>query len=154
MWLWMPAAAFPKPQIRKRGLRTAARAYTCFLKHLITEIPNSFQALKVNEVAAWLAWVNQQNMNSDTELDCKEQFNKILPSWVDSHMSEGIGFLTKHRRWRMAEVTWRVHHSMLALDRLGIGTNKQFRYLTHQELARYFSSELQKNNKCWAVGQL
>ena len=134
-------------------MRTAARAYTCFLKHLITEIPNRFQVLKVNDVASWMEWVNQQGMKLVTELDCKEPFNKIQPGWVDKHMSEGIPFLTKRRRWRKAEVTWSVHHSFFALDRLGMGTNKQFRYITHQERTRYVSFELQKNNKCWAVGQ-
>ena len=42
-WLWRPIAAYPEPLIRKLDLRTAARAFTCFLKHLIQEVPNSFQ---------------------------------------------------------------------------------------------------------------
>ena len=155
LWLWWPIAAYPEPRTRKRDLRIAARACTCFLKHLMIEIPNNFQVLKVNDVAAWLEWVNQQNMRSVTELDYKEQFNKIQPGWVDSHMSEGIDFLTKRRRSRMTEVTRSVHHSTTQrLNRLGMGTNKKFRYLTHQELAGNVSFELQKNNKCWAVGQL
>ena len=152
--MWGPIAAYPEPQIRKRDLRTAARAYTCFSKHLISEIPNIFEVLRVNDVAAWLEWVNRQNMTCITELDCKQQFNKIQPTWIDNHMSEGIDFLAKHRRWRMTEVTWSVHHTLSALDRPGMGTNKQFRYLTHQELTRYVSFELQKNNTCWVVGQL
>ena len=79
-WLWRPIAAYPEPQIRKCDLRTAARACTYFLKHLISEIPNSFQVLCVNDVAAWLEWVNRQNMMCITELDCKEQFNQIQPT--------------------------------------------------------------------------
>ena len=82
-------------------------------------------------MASWLEWVNQQGMKSVTKLDCKEQFNKIQLGWVDKHMSEGIQFLTKRRRWRMAEVTWSVHHSFSALDAPGMGTNKQFRYIVH-----------------------
>ena len=51
-WLWRPIAAYPEPQIRKLDLRTAARAFTCFLKHLIQEVPNSFQVMRVNDVAS------------------------------------------------------------------------------------------------------
>ena len=93
-------------------------------------------------------------MTCITEPDCKEQFNKIQPTWIDDHVSEGIDFLAKRKRWRMTEVTWSVHHTLSALDRPGMGTNKQFWYLTHDELTRYVSFELQKNNKCWSVGQL
>ena len=153
-WLRRSIAAYPEPQIRVRDLSTTARAYTCFLKHLITEIPKSFQVLRVNDVASRLHWVNQQGMRSITELDCKEQFNKIQPGWIDSHMSEGIHFGIKRRRWRMKEVIWSIHHSVSALDRPGLGTSKQFRYLAHEELARYVSFELQQNNKRWTVGQL
>ena len=134
--------------------KKVARAYTCVLKHLINAIPNSFQVLKVNGVASWLGWVNQQGMKSVAALACKEQFNKIRPGWVDKHMSEGIQFLIKCRRWWMAEVTWSIHHSFSALDGPGMGTNKQFRYIAHQELSKYISFELHKSNKCWAVGQL
>ena len=44
-WLWHPIPAYPQPQVRKRDLHTAARAYTCFLRHLTSEVPNSFQVL-------------------------------------------------------------------------------------------------------------
>ena len=54
----------------------------------------------------------------------------------------------------MKDVTCSIHHSVSALDRPGLGTGKQFRYLAHEELARYVSFDRQQNNKCWAVGQL
>ena len=153
-WLWRPIAAYPEPQIRKLDLRTAARAFTCFLKHLIQEVPNSFQVLRVNDVASWVTWAGKQRLTHITELDCKEQFNKIKPSWIDEHLKEGIAFIAKRRRWRMSEVTWSVHHTAPALDRPGLGTSKSFRYILHQVLSEYVRFELQRNNKCWAVGKL
>ena len=153
-WLWRPIVVYPEPQIRKRGLRTAARVFTCFLKHLVQEIPNSFQVPRVNDVAALVQWANQENMCCIVELDCKEQFNKIQPKWIGEHMSEGVAFLTKRRRWRMGDVTWSVHHSVPALDKPGVRTNKSFGYITHDELSRYVSFELEKNSKCWSVGKL
>ena len=69
-------------------------------------------------------------------------------------MQQGIDFLTKWKRWRMGEVTWSVHHSVPALDRAGLGTNKHFRYMSHQDLSEYVSFELKKNNECWSVGKL
>ena len=44
----------------------------------------------------------------------------------------------------MGEVTWSVHHSVRASDRAGLGTNKNFRYITNEELSRYVSFELGK----------
>ena len=93
-------------------------------------------------MASWLGWVNQQGMKSVAELDCKEQFHKIQPGWLDKHMSQGMQFLIKCRRWWMAEVTLSIHHSFCALDWPGMGTNKQFRNITHQELSKYVSFEL------------
>ena len=54
----------------------------------------------------------------------------------------------------MGEITWSVHHNVIALDMPGLGTNKNFWYITHHELSRYVSLELEKNNKCWPVGKL
>ena len=54
----------------------------------------------------------------------------------------------------MGEVAWSVHHSVIALDRARLGANKNFRYISHQDLPHYVSFELEKNNKCWSVGKL
>ena len=62
-------------------------------------------------------------------------------------MSEGVAFLTKRRPWRMGDVTWSVHHSVPPLDRPGIGTNKIFRYITHDELSRYVAFGLGKKQQ-------
>ena len=153
-WLWRPIAAYPEPQIRKRDLRTAARAYTCFLGHLIREIPNSFQVLRIHEVADWVAWANRKGLHCVAELDCKEQFNKVRPEWISTHLEQGIAFLSKRKRWRMKEVMWSVHHSTAGLDRAGMGTSKSFRYISHDRLSSYVSFELQVNNKCWSVGKV
>ena len=128
--------------------------------YLFSEAPHprsskQFSGLfRVNDVASWVTWAGKQKLGHITELDCKEQFNKIKPSWIDEHLKEGIAFIAKLRRWRMSEVTWSVHHTAPALDRPGLGTNKSFRYILHQVLSEYVRFELQRNNKCWLLGKL
>ena len=59
-------------------------------------------------------------------------------------MSQGIAFPTKCKRWRMGEVTWSVHHNIPALDALGLGANKNFGYVSHEELPRMCRLSLKK----------
>ena len=152
--LWRPIAAYPEPLLPKKRLRLAARAMTRFLKYIIDEIPNSFQCLRVNDVAQWLRFIDTLGLTTVTELDCKEQFNKIKPQWIEQHMTEGAAYLTAKRRWRMGEVVWSIHASCNSLDRASKGTSRDFRYVTHTELKELVSFELQKNNHCTAAGRI
>ena len=147
-WLWRPIAAYPEPVIRKRRLRLAARALTHFLQYIIEEIPNSFQFLRINDFAAWV-WITESlGLTALAEFDCKEQFNKIKPAWIEPHLSEVAEYLTHKRRWRMGDVVWSVHPSCSALDRAGKGTSNNFRYSSHEELSKLIVFELTENNHC------
>ena len=44
-------------------------------------------------------------------------------------------------------MTRRVHHTISALDRPRLGTNKIFRHITHEKVFKYLSFELEKSNK-------
>ena len=81
---------------------------TRLLQYMIQEIPNCCQCLRVNDIAKWLRFVDRLGLTVITELDCKEQSNKIQPQWIESHMREGSEFLTCKRRWRMGEVVWSI----------------------------------------------
>ena len=48
-WLWRPIAFNPQPVVSKQLLRTAAPAFSQFLRNLITEIPMAFQVLRVQD---------------------------------------------------------------------------------------------------------
>ena len=90
-WLWRPIAANPKPVIiSKTNLRIAARAYTQFLRSVISEMPMVFQCLHVKDVATWYWSPEGLGPMAVMELDCKEQFNKVKPEWVTQHMHEAI----------------------------------------------------------------
>ena len=84
-----------------------------------------------NDVAQWLSFIDSLGLTAITELGCKEQFSKIQPWWIESHLTEGAGYLTYKRRLRMDEVVWSVHTSCSALDRAGKGTSGDFRYIFH-----------------------
>ena len=132
---------------------------TWFLNYTIDEIPNSFQCLRVNDVATWLRSIDTLGLTPVTELDCKEQCNKSKPRWIEQHMTEGAAYLTAKRRWRMGEVVWHIHASWCihascsAVDLAGKGMSREFRYVTHTDLKELVSFELQKNSHCTAAGR-
>ena len=104
--MWRPIMVYWEPQIRKCDLLMVARAYTCFWQNLITDISNSFQVLRVKDVAAWLDWVNKSGLTAFiciTKLDCK--FNKVQTGWIQDHMTQSIGFLAKCKRWCVCEIS-------------------------------------------------
>ena len=38
-WLWRPIAAAPQPFVCKKLIRTAGRAFTCFIRLILIELP-------------------------------------------------------------------------------------------------------------------
>ena len=104
-----------------RQLRVAAKALIRFLRYLTDLVPKSFQRLRVNNATRWLDWANELGLTATTELDCKQQFNKIQPRWIESHVEEGVQYLSKKQRWRMTDIMWRVHHNCAAMDRVSKG---------------------------------
>ena len=83
-WLWRPIASLPQPVVAKPHLKLCARAMTRFLWYQCEEIPASFLVHSVNSAALWFKFLDtiQAIGRSMTEVDCKEQFNKVRPEWV------------------------------------------------------------------------
>ena len=120
-WLWRPITALPKPLLPKKDLTIVARAMTTFLKLVAEETPGNFMVHSVNRVADWFHWLPSVGCSYIVELDCKDQFNHVPPSCVESHMTESSKWLAKRRRWRMKDICWSVHRDSKKLDRAGQG---------------------------------
>ena len=119
-WLWRPIAALPKPLLPKKDLTIAARAMTTFLKLVAEETPGNFMVHSVNRVADWFHWLPSVGRSYIVELDCKDQFNHVPPSCVESHMTESSKWLAKRRRWRMKDICLSVHRDSKKLDRASL----------------------------------
>ena len=108
----------------------------------------------VNRVADWFHWLPSVGCSYIVELDCKDQFNHVPPSCVESHMTESSGWLAKRRRWRMKDICWSIHRDSKKLDRAGQGASGKFWFITHADLSSKVNFELQNNNFVTAAGSL
>ena len=79
----------------------AARAATTFLHLLTEEISGAFLTHSTNEVSRWFHWSNSAGMTFIIEVDCKDRFNNIKPSGVQSHLKEASEWLFKWSCRRM-----------------------------------------------------
>ena len=116
-WLWRLIAVNPEAVLHKTQLTTAAKAFTTFLCLPISEVPMSFQVLRVQDVAQWYRWIDSMHLTTLTELDCKEQFNRVRPKWVVKHMRDTSSWLYKKKRWRSSNLVWSIHKDHRKLDR-------------------------------------
>ena len=89
-----------------------------------------------------------------TELDCKEQFNRVRPEWVVQHMRDASSWLYKKKKWRSSQLTWSIHKDHRKLDRVGQACAKGFRYVTHEDLISLVEFDLTSNNRCTTAGQV
>ena len=74
-------------------MRTAARAFTCFLRCLCTEVTAAILALRISDIGPWLNDLSQWGATCIGETDCKEQFNRIKPSTTLAEIREVSQFL-------------------------------------------------------------
>ena len=52
--LWRPIAAASAPVVSRPRRRVAVRAYTCFIRTLVTELPAAFLVLNLNDMGNWI----------------------------------------------------------------------------------------------------
>ena len=133
-------------------LRIAARAFTCFWKTLAQEIPGSFLHLSIQGVAHWMTYWNTWNCTVLGEADCKDQFNRILPSDVPNHFQQATEWLRSQRRWRATQMFWSVHKYDKRLDRCGKASAYNFDILSHSELTELITFCLQDGSFCQGAG--
>ena len=76
-WLWRPIAAAPHPFVCKKLIRIASRAFTCFIRMILCELPAPILRLSIQDLGDWAHGCDFAEIIA--EADCKEQFNKIEP---------------------------------------------------------------------------
>ena len=143
--LWRPIAAASSPIVSRSRLRVAARAYTCFLRTLVAELPCAFLVLGLNDMGAWVKRLGSWSPERIGEADCKDQFNHIPPALVVQHMSEAAAWLKARRRWRATTLGWSVHKESGQLDRAGPAKKGTFQIMPMDEL---------RDNVVLAAGEL
>ena len=124
-WLSRGICAVRSPFLLKQQLRVGARAMARFLRYLGDEIPCNFLVHSVKDVSRWWHALRELNITHITEIDCKNQFNKIPPHVVLSHVAEASQWLSKKRRWRARELIWSIHKEHRQLDRAGQGASRK-----------------------------
>ena len=92
--LWRPIAVASSPLVSRSHLRVAARAYTCFLLTLVSELPAVFLVLSLNDMGQWVQKLDSWSPQCIGEADCKEQFDHVPSSTVISHVREAAAWLT------------------------------------------------------------
>ena len=117
--LWRPITASPSPVVARR-LRIAARAFTCFLRTLLSELPACFLVLNLNDMGGWINKLGDWSVAVIGEADCKEQFNNVRLQVVIQHMREAAQWLRK-RRNEATTLGWSIHKDNKKLDRAGAG---------------------------------
>ena len=98
--IWRPICAKPAPVVPRWKLRRAARAFTCFLKSLSSHITGSFLHLSIQDVGRQMLDLNTWHCTVIGEADCKDQFNRILPSDLLQSFHEATEWLHSKCRWR------------------------------------------------------
>ena len=146
-WLWRSICAIPAPFFTKKQLRVGARSMTRFLRYMSEEkkIPCIFLVHSVKEVSQWYAALDELGITHISEINCKDQFNKIPRKPVLSHMPEAFDWLSKKRRWRAKQVVWSIQREHEQLDRAGQGASGNFWYISHDELRQVLSFEITDN---------
>ena len=85
-WVFRGISASSAPLLQRRQLRKGARAFTCTLRMLQTEITHNFQYTDIQSVAGWLSFITRKGTRAITEVDCKKKFDNIHPR--DGHSAK------------------------------------------------------------------
>ena len=96
-----------------------------------------------SEVGSWFRYLDSIGAKHITEIECKDQFNKIKPAQVVSHLASQ--WLTCRKQRRASELIWSFHKEQRKLDRVGKDALGKFWYLGHEDLVKMVSFELTEN---------
>ena len=133
MIVWRPIAAVVQSFILRHWLRLAARAFTLFLKTLVSELPACFLHLRITDLAEWVSALPSWKCQVIGEADCTQQFDKVPPTSIVDSLKEAGTWLRKKKQWRAHETVWSNHKDNPAHDRSGMGQHTRFEYITHQQ---------------------
>ena len=127
---------------------------TRFLCYLGDEVPCNFLVHSVKDVSRWWHALRELNITHITEVDCKDQFNKILPHVVLSHMADASQWLAKRCTRRAKELVWSIQREHKQLDRAGQGAPGKVWYLNHDQLEEVLRFEMIDNIYLRACGKV
>ena len=151
--LWRPIVAASSPLVSRSHLRIATRAYTCFLRALVDELPAAFLVLSLNDMGRWVQKLNSWSPQCIGEADCKEQFNHVPPDTVITHMHEAAAWLKARRRWRATTLGWSIHKENRCLDWAGQAKKSTFHCITMDELIALVEFSLTCDDVVLAAGE-
>ena len=143
-----------QPFILRHWLRLAARAFTLFLKTLVSELPACFLHLRITDLAEWVSALPSWKCQVIGEADCTQQFDKVPPTSIVDSLKEAGTWLRKKKQWRAHETVWSIHKDNPAHDRAGMGQHTRFEYITQQQLEALVEFSLTKDIYAQAAGQL
>ena len=151
---WRPICAVSRPVIPRHRLRLAARAFSCFLRVLTSEITGCFHHHHVHSVAAWYEWLGTWSCDYIGEADCKDPFNNVDPKLVVQYLRDSTAWLKTQRKWRATQMCWSIHKTDKTMDRAGKATDFNFSVITHEDLIQLIEFSLCRDNFCLAAGQV
>ena len=149
---WQPICALARPVIPRYCLRFAARAFSCFLRVLTSEITGCFHHHNVHSIASWYTWLDSWSCTHVTEAECKDQFNNVDPALVVKYLKESTDWSKSKRQWRSTQMCWSIHKTNKAMDRSRKATDYNFSVISHAELVDLITFSLCSDNFCWAAG--
>ena len=151
--LWRPIAAASSPIVAQSRLRIAARAFTCFIRTLVDELPAAFLVLNLNDMGAWVKQLATWEPACIGEADCKDQFNHVPPALVVQHLREASAWLKARRRWRATTLGWSIHKDNSRLDRAGPAKKGTFHFVSMEDLLDLVEFSLLHDNVVLASGE-
>ena len=96
--MWRPIAAVVQPFILRHWLRLAARAFTLFLRALLSKLPASFLHLRITNLAQWVSALPSWSCQAIGEADCTRQFDKVPPTSIIDNLKEAAKWLRKKKQ--------------------------------------------------------
>ena len=151
--LWRPIAAAPSLIISRSRLCVAARAFTCFVRCLVSELPGCFLLLNLNDMGRWFNKLFTWFVEVIGEADCKEPFNNFHPRTVVKHMREAAAWLKKRRQWRASTLGFSIHKEHKHLDHAGEAKKSTFDFMSMEQLVELVEFSLLTDNVVVAAGE-
>ena len=151
--LWRPIAAASSSVIARSRLRIAARAFSCFIRTFVDELPAAFLVLNLNDMGALVRQLASWGPVCIAEADCKDPFNHVPPALVVQHLREASAWLKARRRWRATTLGWSIHKDNSRLDRAGPPKKGTFHFVSMEQLLELVEFSLLHDNVVLASGE-
>ena len=102
------------------------------------------------DVGRWMQDLNNWSCTVVGEANCKDPFNRILPSDVLKHFTDATEWLRSECRWRAPQMFWSQHDK--TLDTASRATAFNFDVMSHSDLTELPEFCLHHDSFCIAAG--